>query len=295
MVDARIPPVTRLAIVDDHPVVRDGLSRLVLHQDDLELAGELTTGDGAAETIIRLEPDVVVLDIGLPAVDGISVARSLRERAPGIRILFLSMHDDDSTLRAVLPLQPDGYLLKTEPVARVLSAVRSSVAGRPDFSEGVRQRMRELARTTSGSVEGARPRSDRLAAALVDLEEHAGPGSVVSPGLREELEGLAEETRRLRSCLSEPFEQLTSREKYVLARLVDGHHADAIAEEAVVSITTVRSQIRSILTKLEVTSQLEAVALARRAGWPHDSCDVLVLGSARRRRPSLPGSRFHQP
>jgi DNA-binding NarL/FixJ family response regulator len=268
-----------IVIADDHAVVRESLVRALAFEDGLRVVSELATGDDAARIIAELAPDVALLDVGLPVEDGISIGRRLRRTAPQVRLVYLSMHDDDATLRAVLPVGPDGYLLKTESVARVAAAIRSAVEGRPVFSEPIGDRMRELKR-----AEHHRPPDpsavgmERIAELLSELDRRTGVGVSVSPAQRTELRRLAQDTRRTRSRLLGPFEELTARERYVLARLIDGRCAEAIAADAYVSLSTVRSQIRSILRKLGVNSQLEAVALARRAGWPEATGDVLVLG-----------------
>jgi DNA-binding NarL/FixJ family response regulator len=109
---------------------------------------------------------------------------------------------------------------------------------------------------------------DRLLAALREAVEM---GSLLSPAQRDELMAELRAQRAEVRARMEPFERLTARERQVLAALMDGQPAEAIAAEWVVSLATVRSQIRSLLMKLGVHSQLAAVALARRAGWSPES------------------------
>jgi DNA-binding NarL/FixJ family response regulator len=115
-----------------------------------------------------------------------------------------------------------------------------------------------------GVVAKAQP-LDELVSAITEVIEQ---GTALSYGQRQQWLAELREHRSLEAHRLEPFARLTERERQVLAALLDGLSADRIAEEWVVSITTVRSQIRSILLKLGVNSQLQAVAEARRAGWP---------------------------
>jgi DNA-binding NarL/FixJ family response regulator len=271
---------TRLVIVDDHAVVREGVTRFLERDGAFEVVAQLSTGDGAVDVIERSRADVALLDVSLPGSDGVEVAHALRRTAPSVRIVFLTLHEDDATLRAVLPVQPDGYLLKTEPVSRIEAAIVAALADRPLFSGTIGDRLRELAHARHHPAVGSAPRIRGLAEALCDLDRAPGVGLSLSPRQRAEMEALRRE-RPGTGARPAGFGALTAREKHVLLRIIEGLSAEAIARESFVSIATVRSQIRAVLSKLEVHSQLEAVALARRAGWPERFDDVLVLRHAR--------------
>lgn len=270
---------TRLVIVDDHAVVREGVARFLERDGAFEVVLQLSTGEGAADLIGREQPDVALLDVDLPGPDGVEIAQTLRRTVPDVRIIFLTLYEDDATLRAILPLQPDGYLLKTEPVSFIETAIHAALADRPVFSGDIADRLRALASTRRQPSGAPAPTIGGLASTLSDLDRAPDVGVSLSPGQRAEIEAL-----RRASPVPDPhdvgFGRLTAREKHVLLRLIEGLSADAVARESVVSVATVRSQIRSVLAKLGVHSQLEAVALARRVGWPERSGDVLVLRQA---------------
>jgi DNA-binding NarL/FixJ family response regulator len=185
----------RLVIVDDHAVVRDGLARFLERDGAFEVIEQLATGDGAASVIARTRPDVALLDVNLPGTDGVAIAQELRRTAPDVKIVFLTQHEDDATLRAVVPLQPDGYLLKTEPVSRIEAAIIAALADRPAFSGTIAGRLRELASARHRPPGSTAPSVGGLAKALCDLDRSPHVGVALSPGQRAEIEAL-ERARR---------------------------------------------------------------------------------------------------
>jgi len=121
-----MPEPIRLVIAEDHPFFRDGLRRALEKCDGFEVAGEAADGTSALGLIRSLEPDVAILDIGLPGLNGFAVVRTLREERRPVAVVFLTVHDDEAMFEAALELDVRGYLLKDctdSEVARCISAV----------------------------------------------------------------------------------------------------------------------------------------------------------------------------
>ena len=133
----RIPVV----LVDDHPVVRDGLAYLLGEQPDFEVVGQAEDADTALAVIERSAPGVVVLDLSLKGQQAFALLASLRERWPQLRILILSMHDEDIYAERLLALGAHGYVMKQEEPAEFLRALRRVAAGELHLSPAVASRV----------------------------------------------------------------------------------------------------------------------------------------------------------
>ena len=120
---------TRILLVDDHATVREGLRLLLEQQPDLEVVGEADDGASAIAEVLRIKPDVVVLDVSMPGMNGLKAAEALREQAPEVKILTLTRHSDDGYLHQLLRAGAAGYVLKQSRPVELLHAIRSVVAG----------------------------------------------------------------------------------------------------------------------------------------------------------------------
>jgi DNA-binding NarL/FixJ family response regulator len=119
----------RVLVVDDHAVVREGLRTFLELQDGIEVAGEAADGEEAIEAAERLGPDVVLMDLVMPALDGLAAMRVLRERVPGARVIVLTSFADDEKLLPALRAGAAGYLLKNAEPQELARAVRAAHAG----------------------------------------------------------------------------------------------------------------------------------------------------------------------
>lgn len=120
---------TRVLVADDHPVVRGGIVALLGTADDLEVVGEASTGLEAVELALRLEPDVVLMDLRMPGIDGDeATARILAER-PSIRVLVLTTYETDDSILTAIEAGASGYLLKAAPQEELLAGIRSVARG----------------------------------------------------------------------------------------------------------------------------------------------------------------------
>jgi DNA-binding NarL/FixJ family response regulator len=114
----------RILVVDDHPIVRDGLVAMLGTQPDFEVIGELAGGGEGLEQALELRPDVLLLDMELPDIDGVEVVRRLRARAPAIRIVVFTAFDRDEQITGAIRAGAEGYLLKGTPREEVFRAIR---------------------------------------------------------------------------------------------------------------------------------------------------------------------------
>lgn len=134
----------RIVVVDDHPIVRDGLRALFGTVPDMDVVGEAADADGALREVTLLRPDVVLLDVHLPGSTGLDVAARLRSASPATRLLLLTMDDDAETVLQALRLGVDGYLVKGASQAEITRAVRAVQDGQMILGEAVNRHLREL-------------------------------------------------------------------------------------------------------------------------------------------------------
>jgi DNA-binding NarL/FixJ family response regulator len=127
----------RILLVDDHAVVRQGFKMILAAQTDMEIVGEAGNGREAVELAGELKPDVVVMDVAMPELNGIEATRRLAETAPHARVVALSMHKDSVYVREILRAGARAYLLKDSVAADLVSAVRSVARGEGYLSPAV--------------------------------------------------------------------------------------------------------------------------------------------------------------
>ena len=114
----------QIVVVDDHPVLRDGLSAVLSTQPDFRVIGEAESGVEAVEIIVELRPDVVMLDLEMPEMDGVETLKRLREHNPDIRVIVFTAFDTDERILAAVQAGAQGYLLKGAPRDQIFEAVR---------------------------------------------------------------------------------------------------------------------------------------------------------------------------
>jgi DNA-binding NarL/FixJ family response regulator len=123
----------RVLVADDHTIVRQGLVGILKASDDIEVVGEAGDGAEAVEKATKLKPDVVVLDVSMPHLNGIEAARRIRDALPGTRVLVLTMHDDEEYVLKMVRAGASGYLLKDSAASELLAAIRALKAGKASF------------------------------------------------------------------------------------------------------------------------------------------------------------------
>jgi NarL family two-component system response regulator LiaR len=207
------PPMIRVMVVDDQAVVRSGLTAFLSIYDDLLLVGEANDGAKSINLCAQLRPDVVLMDLVMPNIDGASATQSIRKHYPHIQVIALTSFKEDDLIKRVLEAGAIGYLLKNVSADELADAIRAAYAGRPTLAPEATQALIRQAR------QGA----------------HAEPGF-----------------------------DLTAREHEVLELMVEGLNNSEIAERMIISRSTVKFHVSNVLSKLQVTSRMEAITYALR-------------------------------
>ena len=143
-------------IAEDHTVVREGLRALLTAEDDIEVVGEARSGREAVQLIETLLPDVVVMDIAMPLLNGVEATRQILKIVPSTKILILSAHSEDEYVEQVTEAGAAGYLLKQTAANVLVQAIREAYLGRTFFSPSISKRMSDLQEKAIGR--GGRPR-----------------------------------------------------------------------------------------------------------------------------------------
>jgi len=133
--------VIRVVIADDHPVVRKGLRMAIEEDSGLSVVGEAADGADAVHQIEQLRPDVAVLDIDMPKLDGLGVAREIGKRGCTAAMIFLTMHEQEDLLQAALDLGAKGYILKDSALLEIAAAVRAVASGQPYLNSTLTARL----------------------------------------------------------------------------------------------------------------------------------------------------------
>jgi two-component system NarL family response regulator len=148
----------RIALAEDQRLVRELLAALLAREPDFEVVGEAATGAEAIALVARLSPDVLVLDIGLPDLDGVEVARSLRKAQPAVKLLSLSVHAERRFVQQMLKAGADGYVVKTSAFDELVQAIRAVVLGKLYLSPEITREALPDEAAEAGAALGSRER-----------------------------------------------------------------------------------------------------------------------------------------
>ena len=152
---------TRILIADDHPVLRSGLRVLLGADPDLEVVGEAGTGEETLRLAEELHPDVVLLDIGMPGESGIETVRRLKAKLPALKVLFLTMHEEEGMVLEALGAGGDGYLIKRTDEAEIIQAIRAVRRGDVYVHSAMTRALLSQAETTERPQEPVEPLTQR--------------------------------------------------------------------------------------------------------------------------------------
>ncbi len=136
-----MPEPIRILIADDHPVVRTGLEGMLASQAEFEVVGEAANGRQAVESADRLHPDVVLMDLRMPELDGVAATSKIRQRHPEIKVLVLTTYDSDADILPAVEAGAIGYLLKDAPREDLFRAIRAAAKGESFLAPAVAARL----------------------------------------------------------------------------------------------------------------------------------------------------------
>src|SRR5262245_19272972 len=162
-------PKIRVLLADDHTVVRQGLRALLAAEADIEIVSEAENGRQAVQLAKRFLPDVVVMDVAMPVLNGIEATRQIVHAAPETKVLILSSYSEDEHLRQLIEAGAAGYLVKQTAANELLKAIREANQGRAFFSPVIARRARELGRQTGANGVRAGKRRDHLTTREVEV------------------------------------------------------------------------------------------------------------------------------
>jgi len=131
----------RILLADDHPVVRKGLRSAIEEDAELSIVGEAADGEAALALIVELLPQIAVLDIDMPKLDGFAVAREIAARHLPVATIFLTMHTGEDPFRAAMDLRAKGYILKDSAMLEIVAGIRAVAAGQPYLSSALTARL----------------------------------------------------------------------------------------------------------------------------------------------------------
>ena len=144
----------RVMLVDDHAVVRSGLSAFLLTYDDLELVGEASDGDEAIVECERVQPDVILMDLVMPHTDGATAIRAIRERHADVQMIALTSFKEQDLVQRALKAGAIGYLLKDVSADELANAIRAAHAGRPTLAPEAAEALIHTARSSETNAPG---------------------------------------------------------------------------------------------------------------------------------------------
>jgi DNA-binding NarL/FixJ family response regulator len=133
----------RVVVADDHPIVRQGVVALLEDEPDIEVVAAVADGRAALSAVLAEEPDVVVMDLRMPEMDGVEATRAVRERRPGVAVLVVTTYDTDEAIVRAVEAGAAGYMLKDSPTEDLVDAVRRAAAGETVLAPPITKRLVE--------------------------------------------------------------------------------------------------------------------------------------------------------
>ncbi|MGP4078955.1 response regulator [Pseudalkalibacillus sp. R45] len=223
---------TSIVLIDDHKLFREGVKRILDMEENFEVVAEGDDGQDAVDLIESFSPDVVLMDINMPNINGVEATRRLVERFPEIKVVILSIHDDEAYVTHAVQTGASGYLLKEMDADALIEAVKVVADGGAYLHPKV---------------------TVNLLSEFRRIKTHGG-NSGGEVGFKEV------EYRK-------PLHILTRRECEVLQMLADGKSNRSIGEALYISEKTVKNHVSNILQKMNVNDRTQAVVEAIKNGW----------------------------
>ncbi len=234
--------VARLLIADDHELVREGLRTMLTGVDGVSVVAEARNGREALSLCRELSPDLVLMDVRMPVMDGLEATRRIKSEMPQVSVVMVTMHENPDYLFEAIKAGAAGYVLKDAPGERLLDAVRRTLEGESPLDQELAMRLLvRLAREERDGDAAGDPEDAPASSEPVQSEPAANhPGEPAREQIR----------------------SLTPREVEVLKLLSQGQTNPQIARNLLFSVSTVKAHVRSILTKLGVSDRTQAAVRA---------------------------------
>ncbi|PDV99899.1 response regulator [Candidatus Chloroploca asiatica] len=216
----------RVVLVDDQTLVRQGIQTLIELEDDICVVGAASDGREALAVVAAQRPDVVLMDVRMPHMDGVAATRALLTEQPNLGVIILTTFDDDEYVFAGLRAGARGYMLKDTNAEEIVAAVRAVAAGEALIQPSITRKV------------------------VAEFSRLANDRSAVPPAL----------------AATPLIEPLTEREQEVLRALAVGHSNREIANQLMITEGTVKNHVSNLLAKLEVRDRTQAVLKAQQLG-----------------------------
>jgi DNA-binding NarL/FixJ family response regulator len=224
----------QILIADDHELVRDGIKYMLGYEEDLEVVGEASNGREAVDLCRRLKPDLVLMDVRMPEMNGVDATRAIKVEQPYVSVLVVSTYGNVDYLLEAIEAGAAGYVLKDAPNRQLINAMKRVLRGESALNQELAlQLIQRLASKTSPPMESP-PEPEIGDAASTTLHN-----------------------------------MLTSRELEVLELLAQGNTNQDIAEDLRISRATVKVHVQHIIAKLEVSDRTQAIVRAFKMGLIH--------------------------
>ena len=218
----------RLVLADDHDLVREGIRAVLEGEPDLTVVGEASNGREAVEVSRKVRPDLVLMDVRMPEMDGLAATRAIKEELPQTSVVMVTMHESPDYLLEAIKAGAAGYILKDAAGERLVEAVRRTLEGDAPLSEGLAMQLLQRLASEDGQISQLQP----------EVKQQPAPMP----------------------------EGLTPRETEVLKLLAQGRTNPQIAEVLAISKGTVKIHVQNIIAKLGVSGRTQAAVRAIQLG-----------------------------
>jgi len=238
----------RVVLADDHSLFREGMKRILNMEPGLRVVAECGDGLSVIEQCRELQPDIVLMDINMPNCSGVEATETLYKEMPEVKVIILSIHDDESYVFETLRKGASGYLLKDMETESLIEAIRTVMAGHAYIHP----------RVTGKLINQIR----RMAESDAEMEAAAASAGMVVMGTAD----IGGQTIGVQFHQTDD-NPLTKREAEVLRLMSEGKSNRSIGEYLFISEKTVKNHVSSILQKMHVDDRTQAVIIAIKNGW----------------------------
>lgn len=235
-------PKIRILLVEDHALTRVGIKTVLKRESDMEVVAEASNGEEAVALAEELKPDIILMDVGMPVMDGIQASRKIANTSNKANIIMLTQHDNEKDILASLSAGASGYCLKNVEAERLYGAIRSVHAGDIWLDSAIAGRVLKL----------YKKQTERENKATTEIK---AAQKEVPVKIKEAFEP------------DRPYvEPLSARELEVLNLIVEGLSNQEISDKLIISLPTTKTHVRNILNKLAVDDRTQAAVLAMKRG-----------------------------